>query len=265
MNLEAIADIGARERRTALFVLRSEIPLARGLAVMLHGRNGAPDQPQIIEAAAVLSRHGLNVLLPALPNSAANSEAGTAGGAADRFTMTAHLADAAAVLDWVQKGGVGSIGAPSEPLLLAGHSMGAYAALRLAAERREAASSAVLAISAVVSGAALLTARAAMGQPALDALEREVPGATAEYAEHDLTPLAPRLTHPTAFVTGTRDGLTRPGDVAAFAARLSPAPFVETVPEAEHCPSGPTYAEALDRALAYLIARWPALTPSNGA
>ncbi|MEL6766668.1 MAG: alpha/beta fold hydrolase [Pseudomonadota bacterium] len=264
MTLIPLSTLGADHSRISLFMAPSMGDHARGLAVLLHGRNGAPDQPQIIEAVAALARHGFTVLVPALPCSAPNAAEDTAGGTADQFTMTQHYEDAARVLDWAGKGGAAALGAPPGPLLAVGHSMGAYAALRLGAERGAKAVGAVLAISAVVSGEAILAARAAMGPAALEALEREVPGAVAEYAGHDLGPLAPQLTQPTAFLTGTRDGLTRPGDVARFA-ELLPAPFVATIPDAEHCPSGPAYSVALDRALGTIAAVWPPVTPPNAS
>lgn len=252
-----IGTLGDGVTRTGLFVLPSVGEPARGLALMLHGRNGAPAQPQIVEAAGALARHGFTTVIPALPNSAPNAEDGTAGGEPHSFTMAAHHADAARVLDWLAKGGAEAAGGPPGQVLLAGHSMGAYAALRLAAEHGGDAVGAVLAVSAVVSGNALLAARAAMGPGALAALEREVPGATAEYTAHDLAPFAARLTQSLAFLTGVRDGLTRPGDVSRFAATLKPAPFVATIPGAEHCPSGPAYELALDRALGRIAADWP--------
>ncbi|MEO1531347.1 MAG: hypothetical protein AAFU72_04185 [Pseudomonadota bacterium] len=262
MKLFALSTLGADHTRTSLFMAPSMGDHARGLAVFFHGRNGAPDQPQIIEGAAALARHGFTVLVPALPCSAPNTATGTAGGTPERFTMTQHYEDAARVLDCAGKGGSAALGAPAGPVLAMGHSMGAYAALRLAAERGAGVIGAVLAVSAVVSGNAILAAREAMGPAALEALEREVPGATAEYATHDLEPLAPALTQPAAFLTGTRDGLTRPGDVARFASLLV-SPFVATIPDAEHCPSGAAYGIALDRALGAIAASWPPVMPPS--
>ncbi|MEM9765200.1 MAG: hypothetical protein AAF968_22315 [Pseudomonadota bacterium] len=262
MKLFELNSLGVGDTRTSLFMAPSVGDRVRGLAVLFHGRNGAPDQPQIVEGVAALARHGFTVLVPALPCSAPNTASNSAGGMPELFTMTQHYEDAARVLDWAGRGGSAALGAPAGPLLAMGHSMGAYAALRLAAERGPAVIGAVLAVSAVVSGNALLSARAAMGPAALEALEREVPGATAEYATHDLEPLAPQLTQPTAFLTGTRDGLTRPGDVARFAALL-PAPFVATIPDAEHCPAGAAYGIALDRALGAIAASWPPVTPPS--
>ncbi|MEM8623202.1 MAG: hypothetical protein AAGG47_06740 [Pseudomonadota bacterium] len=252
-ELLTISDIGRGETRMAVGVMRPAEPRIRGLALALHGRNGAPEAPHMLAISRALIAHGYAVIVPALRNSAPNSEAGTAGGHPSRFTMTAQVEDAGRVVDWVLKGGAGGAGVPAGPMLIAGHSMGAYAALRLAGERGPKAVTHVLGVAAVVSGRAILEARAAMGQPALDALEAEVPGAAFEYATHDLAHLTPNLDLPIAFVSGERDGLALPSDVSAFAATLPTPPHHEIVAGADHCPTGPLVDAALDRAVAALV------------
>ncbi len=108
-------------------VLRPAHPSGR-FALVLHGRNGAWDQPQMTPAIRACLGRGLPVLAPDLCASSANASPG----AAEEFTMSGHLADAGAALDWVEASRE-TLGWRRDPPLLIGHSMGAYAALRLAA------------------------------------------------------------------------------------------------------------------------------------
>jgi pimeloyl-ACP methyl ester carboxylesterase len=94
---------------------------------------------------------GLGTVAPHFRNSNANLSDGTS----QSFTMEGAVADLSDVVEWLQSEGF------SPPVLVAGHSMGGYAALRLAAEKPEV--SAVLAIAPVTSGARLIAAHRAHG------------------------------------------------------------------------------------------------------
>ncbi|MEM6679476.1 MAG: hypothetical protein AAF675_16560 [Pseudomonadota bacterium] len=263
-NLTQLADLLTPQGRVGLRVALAG-DASRGLAIALHGRNGAPDQPQMVGLTRTLLSMGFSVLVPALRNSAPNTEAGTADGEAAAFTMQGHLDDASAILDFLGRGGAQTLGLPTGPLLLAGHSMGSYAALSLAATRGPGAVGAVLAVSPVVSGAAILAARFAMGPAAVAALEAEVPGAIAEYSRHDLAPLAAEIRQPVGMVVAARDGLTRPSDVERLRCCLPRALPLETVPGNNHCPSGLAYETALTGVLSRIARPWPPVVPDENA
>lgn len=102
--------------------------LSGRLAVVAHGRNGAPDQPQIGPLIGACLARGCTVLAPHLGHSAANAGAGAAGD----FTIAGQIADLGAVLGWARQARA-DLGWTQGGALMLGHSMGAHAALRLAA------------------------------------------------------------------------------------------------------------------------------------
>jgi pimeloyl-ACP methyl ester carboxylesterase len=181
------------------------------------------------------------VLAPDLCASSANASPG----APDDFTMSGHVADAEAALRWAETAR-DELGWRRDPPTLVGHSMGAYAALRLAAERP---ALGVVAMSPVRSGAALIAARRREGAAALARLRAELPHAETEWPAHDLASVAGRISAPVAIVVGADDTLTPPEDARALAATLPGGPPVEILPGEHHCPAGPGYAAALARAL----------------
>lgn len=214
------------------------------VALVAHGRGGAAGQPQIAAIRAAYARRGWATLTPDLRFSAANDS----GGAPEAFTMAAHLADLRAALDWLcERFGPG--GGPAR-LGFAGHSMGAWAAATLARDFGRAAH--LLAVSPVLSGAALLAARRALGPEATAALRREVPGAEAEWPGHDARPALRALTAPTAVLVGGEDGLTPPHDARAFFDAAAAPRFFAALPGLHHCPEGAEVDRALDVALAAL-------------
>ena len=221
-----------------------------GIAVIAHGRNGAPDQPQMRPILSACLTRGLVVLAPHLCNSAASCAAGAASG----FTMAGHLADLAVVLGWAERER-GLLGWRSGGALLCGHSMGAYAACRLAAGAAPGTVSGILAVSPVVSGSALIAARRATGPEALAALAAEVPGAMVEWPGHDLLPLAGKLSMPVAVIVGAEDTVTPPGDARLLAEALPDLAGFEIVPGEHHCPAGPAYEDTIARALDRILAR----------
>lgn len=217
---------------------------ARGVALIVHGRNGAADQGHIRPVVDACLSAGLAVLVPDLCHSAANAS----GGAAGDFTMAAHLADARAALAYARTLPLWQ-GGPAR--LLIGHSMGAYAVARLAAEASDV--TGVLALSPVISGTALLAAREAMGPAAIAALRQELPGAFDEWPAHDALPAADAITCPTGIIVGADDTLTPPEDARILAGRLRRLVHFEVLPGEHHCPLGAGYAASLTAALAHLL------------
>ncbi|MGH6672907.1 MAG: alpha/beta fold hydrolase [Xanthobacteraceae bacterium] len=230
--------LGDKGRRMALDLHNldlHELESGRRIAVVAHGRNGAPDQLQMIPIIAACRSIGLGVVAPHCRNSNANCSDGTS----QTFTMEGAVADLREVLDWVGTEGF------APPTLVAGHSMGGYAALRLAAERSEV--GAVLAVSPVTSGTRLLAAHRAHGS--LDMLDREVPEARAEWPLHDISGLAAKITQPAALLVGSLDHLTQVPDVAALRAQLPNVVFWRVLEDEPHCPVGTAYPVELSAAM----------------
>lgn len=224
-------------------VFRPAAPTGR-LAVVAHGRNGAHGQPQMLPAIRACLGAGDTVLAPDLCHSAANASPGKASG----FTMGGHLADLRAAVGRAVAERA-RLGWTAPGMVLVGHSMGAYAAMRLAAEGVGAPVEGVVAVSPVVSGAALLAARARMGPEAVAMLEAEVPGALAEYAAHDVVPFAAALSMPVALIVGSDDTVTPPEDACGLARVLPRLAMCRVLPRQHHCPEGPGYEAALGEAL----------------
>ncbi len=219
-----------------------------GTALVAHGRNGAADQPHMLPIIDACLERSLAVVAPDLCHSSAND---SDGDSAD-FTIAAHLEDVRTALAFAREA---EALAPMAPLLLIGHSMGAYAAVRLAAEAPAGTIAGVLAVSPVVSGRALIAARRAMGPDALAALRAELPGALAEWPQHDLAPIAAGLAVPCAIVVGADDTLTTPDDAQALAALVGAnCVSLDVVPGEHHCPLGKDYARSLGAALDRLLA-----------
>lgn len=217
------------------------------MAVVAHGRNGAPDQVQIMRAVDACLDLELVVVAPHLSNSAA----GDGAGCARDFRIDGHLAELRAVIGWARA--QAEFSGAAGKMIVIGHSMGAYAALRIAADEEGAGLCGVLAISPVVSGAALIAARRRMGKAALDELATEVPGALEDWPVHDLLPLAARIAVPVAVMTGADDPLTPPTDAETLARALPDLISLDILPGEHHCPRGDGYAQCLGRALASIL------------
>ena len=220
-------------------VVAYRVEAPRGTALILHGRNGAPDQVQIAAIAEAYLARGWRVALPELPNSIALP----ASGPAECLTMGGHRDAAIAVRDWALARWPGAV------LGIAGHSLGAFAAAHLGAGAHH-----VLAVSPVLSGRTLLAARVAMGPPAVEALEREVPLLRAEMEAEDASPALAALDPPLAVVTGELDGIVPLSHARAYFAAARDARFFAAVPAQHHCPEGPDYATMLAAALTALKA-----------
>ncbi|MEM8854643.1 MAG: alpha/beta fold hydrolase [Pseudomonadota bacterium] len=211
-----------------------------GVAVVAHGRNGATDQPQIQDMIGASLRRGWQVFAPDMCHSGANESAGGANG----FTMAAHTADVAAVMAWLRHHGA----APAEAIALLGHSMGAYAVVRAAAAAPGEVRG-LVAVSPVISGAALIRARRVMGEAAIRALREELPHAFTEWPQHDLAHIAPKVGVPTAVIVGADDTLTTPADAQILASWLPACVWSDVIPSQHHCPSGEAFSRSLDGAL----------------
>ncbi|MBC9246879.1 hypothetical protein H4P12_09150 [Paracoccus sp. 11-3] len=211
----------------------------QGTVLLVHGRNGAPGQPQIDEIANSYLLRGWRVVAPELPNSAALPESGPAS----KLTLAGHTRSAGEVWDWVVKQW------PGDKRGLAGHSIGAYAIAHLAAESDP---HHVLAVSPPKSGLVLLSARRAMGPLAVAEVEREAPLFLAEMETADATDAIGRITAPLAVVTGAEDGLVRLNDARAYFSAAPNGRFFAALPGEHHCPVGEACGSMLSAALAAL-------------
>lgn len=214
----------------------------RGTVLLVHGRNGAPGQPQIAEIAGAYLRAGWRVVAPELPNSAALPDSGPPG----EVTFSGHVRAAGAVWDWVARQW------PGERRALAGHSIGAFAIAHLAAGTPDAHH--VLAVSPPMSGRVLLHAREAMGPAAIEEVRREAPPYFTEMHTADALPALNRMAAPLAVVTGALDGLVPLKDARAYFAAAPDGRFFAALPGQHHCPAGSACAQMLSAALAALDA-----------
>lgn len=232
------------EVRTSLGVVSALVSepegIARGTALLVHGRNGAPEQAQITEIAAAYLVRGWRVVAPELPNSSALPHSGPP----EELTFTRHTQAAAEVWNWLAQEW------PDQPRGLAGHSIGAFAIAHLAAAT--AATHHVLAVSPPMSGMVLLRARQAMGLPAIEAVQREAPAFYAEMPTADAKPALKRISAPLAVVTGASDGLVPLKDARTYFTAAPNGRFFGALPDAHHCPSGAACAQMLAAALAAL-------------
>ncbi|RAI03183.1 hypothetical protein DLJ53_01260 [Acuticoccus sediminis] len=218
-----------------------------GCAVIAHGRNGAAGAPHMTPMIGAALKRGFTVVAPDLCCSAHNASAGDAGD----FTMAAHHADLCRVVDFVA---AEEPGEPGQARVLVGHSMGAYAAVRIAAEGHRWEPTGVVAVSPVISGAALIAARKAQGGDALAALSRELPGALDEWRTHDVIPGAGNVRIPAAVVVGADDTVTPPADAAKLANALPRCVWRDVLPGEHHCPVGPDYMRSMGTAFDRLLA-----------
>jgi pimeloyl-ACP methyl ester carboxylesterase len=223
-------------------VISERVPVPAGIVVVLHGRNGAPQQPQIAAIAAAYLARGWRVLAPELPNSAALPDSGPP----NELTMARHRRGAAQVWAWAAERW------PEGKTALAGHSLGAYAAPCLGPEGPE--FHHLLAVSPALSGRALLDARIAMGPAAVEALEREAPMMWAEMEAEDATDALKALRAPLAVVSGALDGIVPLSTARAYFAAAPEARFFASLPGQHHCPAGPDVELMLSAALMALDA-----------
>ena len=184
-----------------------------GTVLLVHGRNGAPEQAQIAEIAMAYLARGWRVVAPELPHSIALPDSGPP----DQVTFSGHTRAAATVWEWLARTW------PDAPRALAGHSIGAYAIAHLAAAAPD--THHLLAVSPPLSGNVLLNARKAMGPAAIEAVAREAPLFLAEM------PVA---------------------DARAYFNAAANARFFGALPDEHHCPAGAACGQMLSVALAAL-------------
>ena len=238
----------ARANRIDLPTARGIVPLVvalpvqtpQGTVLLVHGRNGAPGQAQIAEIAEAYLARGWRVVAPELPHSAASPGSGPPDG----VTFSGHTAAAAALWEWLAQEW------PEGPRALAGHSLGGYAVAHLAAESPD--THHVLAVSPVLSGPALISAREAMGPAAIEEVRREAPAYFTEMQTADARPALNRMTAPLAVVTGASDGLIPVKVARAYFAAAQEGRFFATLPGEHHCPAGPACGRMLATALSTL-------------
>lgn len=215
----------------------AEVPDPVGTVLLIHGRNGAPDQPHIAEIARVYLSSGWRVVAPELPHSAAIPGSGPA----DRLTLASQGDAARQVLAWVRSAW------PETPVALAGHSAGGFTVGALAAA--DAGLHHVLAVSPVLSGRRMLDARRALGPEAMAELEREAPLYRTELETADIADCLSTAPAPVAVVTGSADGLVTVDHARAYFQAARNAVFFGALPGQHHCPTGPAAATMLAAAL----------------
>ncbi|MFT4012227.1 MAG: alpha/beta fold hydrolase [Paracoccus sp. (in: a-proteobacteria)] len=220
-------------------VVLAEPPAPIGSVLLVHGRNGAPEQVQIAEIARAYLARGWRVVAPELPHSLALPRSGPPGG----ISFAGHVRAAAQVWDWMAGRW------PDRPRALAGHSIGGYAVAHLGAGSD---AHHVLAVSPPMSGMVLYRARQAMGEAALDEVRREAPGYFDEMRLADAEPALRRLAAPLAVVTGAEDGLVRLADARAYFTAAPNGRFFGALPGQHHCPAGAACGQMLAVALASL-------------
>ncbi|RCW80782.1 alpha/beta hydrolase [Paracoccus lutimaris] len=213
---------------------------SNGTVLLVHGRNGAPGQPQIAEIAEAYLALGWRVVAPELPHSIALPDSGPS----DRVTFSGHTQAAAEVWAWVCQQW------PDERRALAGHSIGAFAIAHLAAASPEVHH--VLAVSPPLSGRVLLSAREAMGPAAIEAVMHEAPLYYAEMPTADAAPALARTQAALAVVTGAADGLVRLDDARAYFNAAPNGRFFAALPDEHHCPAGAACGRMLSAALSAL-------------
>jgi pimeloyl-ACP methyl ester carboxylesterase len=231
----------AATRRDSIPVLvAAQMDRLQGTVLLVHGRNGAPDQTQIAEIANAYLARGWRVVAPELPHSVALPDSGPP----EQVTFSGHVSAAAEVWAWVARQW------PDDRRALSGHSIGAYAIAHLAAASPE--THHVLAVSPPMSGRVLLSAREAMGPSAIAAVKREAPDFFAEMETADATDALCRITAPLAVVTGAEDGLVPLKDARAYFNAAPNARFFAALPGEHHCPAGEACGRMLNAALVAL-------------
>lgn len=215
----------------------ADVPNPVGTVMLVHGRNGAPDQPHIAEIARAYLSSGWRVAAPELPHSAATSDSGPA----DKLTLASQRDAARQVLAWVR-----SLW-PETPTALAGHSLGGFTVGTLA--QGDEGLHHLLAVSPVMSGRRMLAARRALGPQAMAELEREAPLYRQELETADIAHGLGTTTMPVAVVTGAADGLVTVDHAKAYFQAARNGVFFGALPDVHHCPTGPACARMLAAAL----------------
>ncbi len=223
------------------------------LAVVAHGRNGAARAPHMMKLIDAYRARGYVVVSPDCCASAWND---SAGAEAD-FLLENHVRDVRRAVLWAV-GNAAAIGWSGGHLALCGHSMGAYAVMRLAARDYYGKVGHLLLASPFTSGVRQIEARAKYHPDGIANLRREVPRALDEWPRHDVFAVVDHLTLPVAIFAGGKDIVAPPENVRELVERLPSPPLFRLLPDASHCLEGGDYLaeliEAIDRLDAAAIA-----------
>lgn len=246
-------DPDADDARMTMEIWKTEVPSPR-LAITAHGRNGAARAPHMQKLIDAYKARGYVVISPDCCASAWN---GSAGNEAD-FLLENHVRDVRRTVDWAFANAA-ALGWTGSRLALCGHSMGAYAVARLAADEYAGRAAHLLLVSPFTSGARQIEAREKYHPDGIANLRRDVPRALDEWPRHDIFTMTGRLALPVAIFAGAKDIVAPPENVAELVARLPSAPFYELLPEASHCLEGGDYQTELTDAIDRLdaLARMP--------
>ncbi|MBS1182640.1 MAG: acetoin dehydrogenase subunit dihydrolipoyllysine-residue acetyltransferase [Proteobacteria bacterium] len=241
-------DPDAADARMGIELWRGDAPSPR-LVITAHGRNGAARAPHMLKLIDAYRQRDYVVLSPDCCASAWNDSAGTE---AD-FLLENHVRDVRRTADWAVAN-AGEIGWSGGHLALSGHSMGAYAAARLATGDYAGRISHLLLVSPFTSGVRQIEAREKYHPDGIANLRRDVPRALDEWPRHDIFTVIDQLTLPIAVFAGGLDIVAPPENVREFVDRLPVPPHYRLLPEASHCLEGSDYQAELLNAIDWLDA-----------
>lgn len=255
--LGASGDPDAADARMSIELWRADTPSPR-LAITAHGRNGAARAPHMQKLIDAYRSRGYVVVSPDCCASAWND---SAGNEAD-FLLENHVRDVRRTVDWAVANAK-ALGWSGDHLGLCGHSMGAYAVARLAANEYAGRVAHLLLVSPFTSGVRQIEAREKYHPDGIANLRRDVPRALDEWPRHDIFTVIDRLTLPVAIFAGAKDIVAPPENVRELAERLPSLPLYRQLPEASHCLEGGDYQTELIDAIAQLDAKAERLACSS--
>lgn len=255
-ELDGPEDPGTDAPRMSVLVFRPTGLATGDLAVVAHGRNGAADAPHVLQIVAPYLTLGMTVVSPNLCCSEWNDSAGRG---AD-FLIGRHVRDTERTIRWAQDRRK-ALGWRAPDLCLAGHSMGGYAVMHLAATEHRAIARHVLAVSTFTSGENQFQARLRQDPLALEHLAREAPMAIEDWPRHDIRRDLAGLTMPASMIVGDRDTVTPAEHMRAVFEELpDPVDFV-VLSGAHHCLEGGPH----DAAFLSVVRRLEARAPHSAA
>jgi len=195
-----------------LVVVVDEAPKAVGVAVVAHGLGGSKNGQDILAMADVLREHGFTVV-----RYDASNAKGESGGYLSDAKVTTYANDLVDVMDWVTKQSWFK-----QPLILAGHSLGATASALYAESHPNEVSDLIL-VSTVVSGAINLQSAPQRSSDGWEKMWQEIKSSFESQSSSDQVNWLPffidllrfnvlsnadKLTMPVLLVVGENDELT---------------------------------------------------------
>ncbi len=212
-----------------------------GVVFTQHGRAGSMNSPHELAVANAYREAGYRVI----SLDATNSQNNNSDGPLEDFTMRQHITDLADAIEWAKRYGL-----IVHKFSLAGHSMGGFSALYLAATKYRDEVEHVLAYAPFTDGTKQIEARK-LYQPDILANMRvtgfynelsdngKVMGrltieSLMEWEEHSLYPVMNRLTMPVHVITGSEDTVTPLNHVGPFATKLPHCKGIDVIPGAGH-------------------------------